>query len=320
MTDNSGRVRPQSVVSGLKDEQQRSRQVLITGPQHEYLKSKLAELTELGLTPPQASVYVTLLSLGAAGARTISSASGLAREDTYRALRALGSLGLVEIIMERPYAFSAVEPELGVKVLLSRLQNRFDGIQKNAMAITEWLKGIDRVEKTYQAQPNKYLFKLEGGSQIFDRMERLIKSCKTSLVRVTSGTGICQNYVLGIIDLEEEVAKRGGKVRAVTEVDSNNRGIVEEYAKFADVRHLPAVRSMLKFVVADSDQMIFFTTNPAQDVRDLGAIWTNSRPLIEGFQTEFEQSWSAAMPLSDRGRTPRLQKSVSGREPHHSGI
>lgn len=283
------------------------------------LREKFEELTELGLSQVQAHVYVVLLSLGPSVARTVSRLCHLRREDTYRALRYLKSIGLVEVTMDKPYTFAAVEPKVALKVLLGQLDNKFETLKRKALEVGEWLGGMDRI--TTNALPeDRTLFKLEGGSQIFERMSRLIQSCKTELVRVTSATGISQNYVLGIFDLERQIVKGSGvKIKAITEIKKGNRDILKEYSKFADLRHLEGVGSRLKFVIADGSQMIFFTTNPAENVRDLGAIWTNSKPLIEAFKKEFEICWNSATPIAETLAQIGGQ-GVSVKMPHPSAI
>jgi sugar-specific transcriptional regulator TrmB len=282
------------------------------------LKERFEDLRELGLSQVQAHVYVVLLSLGPSLARTVSRLCHLRREDTYRALRFLKTIGLVEVTMDKPYTFAAVEPKVGMRILLGQLDARFDSLKKKALQVGEWLEGMNRVT-TSSLPEDKIVFKIEGGTQIFERMSKLIQNCKSELVRVTSSTGISQNYVLGIFDQERQIVWNGAKIRAISEVKKGNCDILREYSRFAQLRHLEDVSSRLKFVIADDSQMIFFTTNPAENVRELGAIWTNSKPLIEAFKKEFEICWSIATPFSEI-LTPLENQSVSDKMPHLPSI
>ncbi len=291
----------------------------MSGPNNGLLKERLDEVVELGLSQAQAYVYIVLLSLGPSVARTISRVSRLGREDTYRALRFLKSLGMVEVIMDKPYTFAAVEPNVAVRILTSQLDNKFAVLRDKAVKVGEWLEGLDRVKTTNDVPPDKMVFRLEGGSQIFERMSKLILSCRFELVRITSSTGISQNYVLGVFEQEKQIAENGVKIRAITEEKSSNRDILTEYSQFVDLRFLEGLRSSLKFIIGDDSQMIFFTTNPTQNVRDLGAVWTNNKPLIEGFKKQFEVCWASARPAAEVLTSVESQ-SVSGKTPHLSGI
>lgn len=292
----------------------------MSGPKDSLLKERLDELVELGLSQGQAHVYVVLLSLGPSIARTVSRVSGLGREDTYRALRFLKSLGLVEVIMDKPYTFAAVEPSVGMRMLVSHLENKFSQLKEKANRVGEWLEGLDRVRTTNEIPHDKVVFKLEGGSQIFERMSKLILSCKSELVRITSSTGISQNYILGVFEQEKQITKNGVRIRAITEENSSNRDILAEYSRFVDLRFLEGVGSSLKFVIADDLQMIFFTTNPTKIVRDLGAIWTNNKPLIEGFKKEFESCWGVAKPVAGATAKRTAAQVVSDKLPHPSEL
>ena len=218
----------------------------MSGPNNGLLKERLDEVVELGLSQAQAYVYIVLLSLGPSVARTISRVSRLGREDTYRALRFLKSLGMVEVIMDKPYTFAAVEPNVAVRILTSQLDNKFAVLRDKAVKVGEWLEGLDRVKTTNDVPPDKMVFRLEGGSQIFERMSKLILSCRFELVRITSSTGISQNYVLGVFEQEKQIAENGVKIRAITEEKSSNRDILTEYSQFVDLRFLEGLRYITK--------------------------------------------------------------------------
>lgn len=262
------------------------------------MSSKLDDLVKLGLTLTQARVYVVLLSLGPSSARTISEVSGLPREDTYRMLRELRTFGLVEVIMAKPSVFSAVDPKVAMNALVSHLESKFALLKKTAFETADWLQGLGRIDGSGESTENKSIFKLEGGEQVFQRMSRLVQSCKGELVRVLSATGLRQNYLLGIFSQESKCIERGVKIRAITEVVSTNREIIEEYARFVELRHLNGLSSSLKYCIADDSEMILFTSSPTNNIRDMGAIWTNNKPWILGFKKEFELTWREAVPVT----------------------
>lgn len=260
---------------------------------------RFREFGELGLSQVQAHVYVVLLSIGPAPARTVSRLCSLRREDTYRALRSLKSIGLVEVNVGKPYTFVAVEPNVAMKVLMERLDSKFSSLKQNASKLQDWLQGLDRVKDTSEEVASNIIFRFESGTPIFERMSRMVANCKHELIRITSSKGIVQNYGLGVFEQERQIAKNGIRIRAITEAKASNLDILKEYSTFAQVRHLTGIDSRLKFVISDDLQMILFTTNPADSIRNLGAIWTNSKPLIEGFKKDFEVCWNGAMGLDD---------------------
>jgi len=287
---------------------------------HEIIAPKLNDLVKLGLTATQARVYIVLLTLGPSGARTISGVAGLPREDTYRMLRELRASGLVEVIMAKPSIFTAIDPKVAMSLLVSRLYNKFVLLKKTAMETGEWLHSLNRTDSPTEPFENRSVFKLEGGEQVFERMSKLVQNCKNELVRILSATGLRQNYLLGIFDQESKIVDRGVRVRAITELLPVNREILEEYSKFVELRHLVGVDSSLKYCIVDDSEMILLTSSPTNNIRDMGAIWTNNRPWIQGFKKEFELTWSGATPMSSILSDSLLEKQVGGKNPHHHNL
>jgi len=60
----------------------------------DLLTDVIKSLTNLGLTPTQAKIYLANLQTGQATAKAISQTSKIAREDIYRTLPSLQALGL----------------------------------------------------------------------------------------------------------------------------------------------------------------------------------------------------------------------------------
>lgn len=265
-------------------------------------KEVLDQFKELGLTQIESRIYISLLALGPSNAREISKKSGLRREDVYRTLHIMKSIGIVEIIMNNPFIFVAVDPKLALNILVSELEARLTITRKNALALAGYLGAIqrsDRAKNYYDSQQS--VFKLEGGSQIFEQMARSVSTCKFEILRALTLTGISHNYNRGIVDKERELVKsRGVRIRVITEIDEEQAdlGLLEDYSKIAEIRHLEGIGSDLKFLIIDNTEIIFFTTNPNRNVRELGAIWTNNKHLIGGFRIDFEKSWKLSTPIT----------------------
>jgi len=274
----------------------------MTNPNEVVTKESMDTFRRLGLTPNETRIYVSLLGLGPSSAREIGKRSGLRREDVYRTLNRLKSIGILEIIMNNPYIFVAVEPQLAVKILLDQLESRLSSTRKSAQFLVDSLRTIERSDRAKNYYDSiKSAFKLEGGSQIFQQMSRLVSGCKYELLRVVSLTGISLNYEHGIIDIERSIVSHDGKIRVITEVDRGQSGfqLLKDYSRIAEIRHLSGISSALKFVISDNSEMIFFTTNPNRDIRELGAIWTNNKHLIEGFRIDFEKSWKSSVSIDE---------------------
>ncbi|MHA2425040.1 MAG: MEDS domain-containing protein [Candidatus Thorarchaeota archaeon] len=77
-------------------------------------------LTDFGLTPYQAKVYLAAVKLGPAAAGKIAKVAGVRREEVYRTLPKLEKAGLVERILGRPIKVRALPIEDALSILVKR--------------------------------------------------------------------------------------------------------------------------------------------------------------------------------------------------------
>jgi sugar-specific transcriptional regulator TrmB len=86
----------------------------------EYVKV----LAKLGLTHNQAKVYVALLSLKNATARSAQKLSNVARQDVYQVLSELGEKGLIEKILAKPEKFRPIPVNEAISILVLERNER----------------------------------------------------------------------------------------------------------------------------------------------------------------------------------------------------
>lgn len=84
--------------------------------------TNLAELVELGLSPTEAQVYLTLVQSAALSASAIATATGLSRTSVYQILCGLTDRGLIESGTGYGSRFAAVAPERALPALIAAEQ------------------------------------------------------------------------------------------------------------------------------------------------------------------------------------------------------
>ena len=97
-------------------------------------------LNRLGLTSSQAKVYLTLLKLEQATAKTISNTSKVARQEVYRVLVELEENSLVERIIAVPTEFKPISIENGLSFLIGEKRKEISDIQKEAKKLSSKFK------------------------------------------------------------------------------------------------------------------------------------------------------------------------------------
>jgi sugar-specific transcriptional regulator TrmB len=94
-------------------------------------------LAAIGLTRTQARVYLALVRLGKAKARTVWKNSGVARQDIYRILTELQGKSLVERMVAVPAEFRAIPLQDGITVLLKHKAHELNEVVKKTEEIFE---------------------------------------------------------------------------------------------------------------------------------------------------------------------------------------
>jgi sugar-specific transcriptional regulator TrmB len=89
-------------------------------------------LAELGLTHTESKVYVALLCLKSATARSIHKESNVARQDVYRILSDLEEKGLIEKIIAKPTKFQPIPAENAISILFQRRNEQDRQLRKKA--------------------------------------------------------------------------------------------------------------------------------------------------------------------------------------------
>jgi sugar-specific transcriptional regulator TrmB len=89
-------------------------------------------LSELGLTHTESKVYLALLCLKSATARSIHKAANVARQDAYRILSDLEEKGLIEKIITKPTKFQPIPAKDAISILFQRKNEQDRQLRKKA--------------------------------------------------------------------------------------------------------------------------------------------------------------------------------------------
>jgi len=100
-------------------------------------EKNVSTLIELGLSPSQAIVYLSLLKSNNLTAEALNKISGVARPDVYRVLNELEKAGLAEKIISKPERFHAIGAEDCVSTLLERKIVKTNQLKKNALKLMQ---------------------------------------------------------------------------------------------------------------------------------------------------------------------------------------
>ena len=99
--------------------------------------SKHQVLTNLGLTPVQARVYIALVESGPLPISLISKIAMVARPDVYRTLSNLQKIGLIEKIIRKPLEYRSIPMKEGISLLLETKTHQYEKVRAEAQILLD---------------------------------------------------------------------------------------------------------------------------------------------------------------------------------------
>src|SRR6478736_4366890 len=138
------------------------------------MKETLAEeLTQLGLTPTEAQVYLALVQNGPMGASAIAVATGLARTAVYPTLGALVDKGLAEAGEGYGSRFSPVPAEKALPHLLAADKAALLHRERLTDEVIELISLLEEQAEQTETVSDELLQVLRGPRALTERFERL---------------------------------------------------------------------------------------------------------------------------------------------------
>lgn len=188
------------------------------------MKETLAvKLTELGLTPTEAQVYLALVQNGPMGASAIAAATGLARTAVYPTLGALVDKGLADAGEGYGSRFSPVPAEQVLPHLLAA--DKAALLHRERLTV-EVIERISSMEELAETAPDELIQVIRNPRAVAERFERLQLEAERSIDGVTKAPF----FVDPSNPTQEKVLRRGVHYRTLYE-----GGLLDEPAMKADL-------------------------------------------------------------------------------------
>ena len=177
-----------------------------------------------GLSPVQAQIYITLLKLGRSTAKSISINSDVNRVDVYRAVKRLSKLGLIQQVLGSPIAFTAVEPEQALDILVNAKSSQVERLRSGKTQLKSRLEllELERPAKNDVGEDEELFVKVLSGEQVFRKLKSLITNSREEVMTVFSPRSLVLYDRIGVPELEHERVAEGVMIRAVTSITMEN--------------------------------------------------------------------------------------------------
>jgi hypothetical protein len=183
-------------------------------------------------------------------------------------------------------------------VLISRIKKETQERTKNANELGMWLTDIRGATVEEESPEQRHHVRLLHGRQATKASNTMIRGCRTSCMIATTAVWLSKMNEVGNLEPLVAASEEGVKVRIVTEVTSENIKYVKNYRGRFEIRHHLGVNRMVRLMLCDNSAVIFALSEKDEDVEGLLSLYSDSTPLVEGFNLIFEKLWADAMPAT----------------------
>ncbi len=260
-------------------------------------------LQALGLSKREIQIYMFLAKSGVQSTSFAAKRLKMERVQAYRTFKKLQEKGFIEATLERPTRFGIVPFE---KLLESHIESRKRELENLSEQKTNLLSSW-RETSAREAEYTVAKFSIiTGKKKIHLRLLGMIEEAKTGVMILTTGYGLIQEDLAGVLDaIERPKSKHNLQVRIITEITPENLNIVENLEKRSgskridvESRHLNLTSSLFpRFLIKDEEEAILYAISgdkpSALKLEDEG-LWINDRMFISILKGFFAQMWQTA--------------------------
>jgi sugar-specific transcriptional regulator TrmB len=269
------------------------------------VKETLAdELTQLGLTPTEAQVYLALVQNGPMGASAIAAATGLARTAVYPTLGALVDKGLAEAGEGYGSRFSPVPAEKALPQLLA--------VDKAALVhrerlTTQVVELVSLLGEQTETAPDELLQVLRGPRALMERFERLQLEAETSIDCFVKGPFLVDPNN----PTQEKVQRRGVRYKSLYESrlleDPATKGRVLKWMAMGEEARVYHGELPQKLLIFDCRVVLMPIVRSGEALR---TVVIRHPELAQTLSLAFQHLWEKAEPVA--GPQPEQAEKKNG--------
>ena len=266
----------------------------------EEFLSRLRKIFDLNLY--EAKVWTALLSRGVSTAGELSNISDVPRSRTYDILESLEKKGFIVMKIGKPIKFVALKPE----EVVERVKKNLVVMAHEKSKRLEQLKGDDVLEELTSlfengvkfVEPSDLSGSLRGRQNMHNHLDMMLRGAEKTIVLVTTAEGLNRKFE-ALFPSFEKAKKRGVTIKVAAPITPGNIEVAKHLSKIADVRDTTAKGLNGRFVIVDSDELMFMLTDdtsvhPNYDV----AVWISTDFFARVMEQLFELAWNELTPLN----------------------
>ena len=238
----------------------------------------VTQLTKLGLTMNESKAYIALLPLHEARASQIAAAAHIPRSKIYETMQSLHKKGFVEILPERVTRFKAVSFETAVQIHLDEWKQKMDDMVKTKERVSDHLKSVASAGR--EDEIGEFTI-VKAKKIIYKKLESLFGSANASVSLMINISDLRRLFYVA-----RDASKRI-KLNVLVPINKENKILVKQWMRFADVRHYEMNTQVKMAIVDDAEVVVFQTNNPI-------ALNSKDRQFSSLMKSFFHSAWDTS--------------------------
>ena len=256
----------------------------------------ITELSYFGLDKTDATMYLGLLRIGSLTVGKMSTKLDIDRGKAYRSLNKLRDMGLITTTFSNPTICESISPAEALTTVIQRKEDDIVTMQKLASKIVKDLKDLNRPQQVSEASSISII---QGRSNIYSRIGKLIQESKKNIYIVTTAEDILRMYHTAIPEKISLCQKNGGKVHVLT--DTNNENILPLLNRLkASETRVGKLPSKSRLIVEQEGQLVMSgSIKESMDLNDDtdSILYTNSQEMVNNMFSLCIHLWKKAKPV-----------------------
>jgi sugar-specific transcriptional regulator TrmB len=243
--------------------------------------------------------------------------TGIPRPRAYDVLRSLIEKGLLTEQSGKPQVYGAIEPERGLKNLLSNIEmetsRHLEEKKRVVQMLTKLLSQMYEKSKRLKTERSKVWF-TQRDTAFISIYSEAIRSCEKEISIASTDPNPPEKEILESVKFALKNGKSVRVVRQVTELWTEEE--LERYEEViksgSQVRYLDIEEIPLRFAVFDGKDVILVFPSEAESptTQTIEALWLRIPPLAKILLTCFEELWKKGKPMLPILRDIRKKKQV----------
>ncbi len=266
-------------------------------------------LNDLGLSKRKADVYLFLSKKGVQKAQSIAAHLDIDRAQTYRLLRSLKEMGVLEETIEAPTRYIAIPVEDLIKSYLKDKKNEIDSLEADKDKIVSYFNSLTKKEP--EAHMAKFQI-IKGRNGIYSKISQMVNESKNEFSSLTTSLGLLQEDALGIIDMiiDSSEKKKNVQFRMLANITLDNLSAIKDIVKMlpakdtnVEWRHTIVGSSHYpRFIMKDDEEVLLYMTSKDKRVysKDDSGLWVASKMFVSTLKASFMDIWRNAVNVDDR--------------------